>query len=93
MATYIGDNSVKEVSIEYGSMETAQGNVEGEPQEGGVVLVTHTIVDPRAVVVHLHATSVSTTLLHHHYITVTSLLHHRYVNVPVHFHVCTDVIN
>lgn len=38
-------------------MDAAERNVEGEPEESRMVLVSHTIVDPRTVVVHLHAAS------------------------------------
>ena len=37
-------------------METAEGSVEDESCEGGVVVVSNADIDPRTVVVHLHNT-------------------------------------
>ena len=57
VCTYITDKSVEEVNVEDDSMNATKRDIEEEPGEGGVVIVTHTVVDPGTVVVHLHNTS------------------------------------
>ena len=57
VCTYITDKSVEEVNVEDDSMNATKRDIEEEPGEGGVVIVTHTVVDPGTMVVHLHNTS------------------------------------
>ena len=51
--THIGHHAVDEVTVHDGAVGAAEGNVEDESGEGGVVVVADTGVDPRTVVVHL----------------------------------------
>ena len=53
LSTHIVDKTVDEVRLDYCSMNTTKGYKEEEPDEGRLVVMADTRVDPGTVVVHL----------------------------------------
>lgn len=54
---HISEQTVNEVSVDDNAMDTPNGEEDKEPDEGRVVGVTNTTVNPGAVVIHLQHTS------------------------------------